>query len=35
MDYFLQEFNYKGIFDIETTNITDREFTDLLLSIIK
>lgn len=33
---FFTEFNYKGInFDIETTNINDREFTDLLLSIIK
>ncbi len=30
------EFNYKDInFDIETTNITEQELTDLLLSIIK
>lgn len=33
---YFTEFNYKGInFDIETTNITERELTDLLLSIIK
>lgn len=33
---YFTEFNYKGInFDIETTNITEQELTDLLLSILK
>lgn len=33
---YFTEFNYKGInFDIETSNITEQEITDLLLSIIK
>lgn len=35
-ELYFTEFNYKGInFDIETTNITEQELTDLLLSIIK
>lgn len=33
---YFTKFNYKGInFDIETSNITEQELTDLLLSIIK
>ncbi len=33
---YFTEFNYNGInFDIETSNITEQELTDLLLSIIK
>lgn len=35
-ELYYTEFNYKGInFDIETTNISEQELTDLLLSIIK
>lgn len=35
-ELYFTEFNYKGInFDIETTNITEQEIIDLLLSIIK
>ncbi len=35
-ELFFTEFNYKGInFDIETTNITEQELTDLLVSILK
>lgn len=35
-ELYFTEFNYKDInFDIETTNITEQELTDLLLSIIK
>lgn len=35
-ELYFTEFNYKGInFDIETTNITEQELTELLLSIIK
>lgn len=35
-ELYFTEFNYKGInFDIETSNITEQELTDLLVSIIK
>lgn len=35
-ELYFTEFNYKEInFDIETSNITEQELTDLLLSIIK
>lgn len=35
-ELYFTEFKYKDInFDIETTNITEQELTDLLLSIIK
>lgn len=35
-ELYFTEFNYKNInFDIETTNITEQELTDLLLSIFK
>ena len=35
-ELYFTEYNYKGInFDIETTNITEQELTNLLLSIIK
>ena len=35
-ELYFTKFNYKGInFDIETSNITEQELTDLLVSIIK